>query len=142
MRHLRIGPRLRLVAAAVPVLAFGLVADAPAQRATEQFIPIGSSSAVRPGEEAVIGRITRVDPVGRRIELTGPDGVTQFGVTAATWVWLDRSEYRKGAVSGSFADCQVGRLAEARVTGPDAAREAVWLKIAAEYPQAPLDPTP
>ncbi len=98
-----------------------------AQKAAEQFIPLGQSPGLS-GTQTFIGRIDVVDGFG---------GVTLSNETAAsgpvrivptTRIWLDRSRLRLGNVSGSVADLLPGRRAEIKFADANR-REAEWIKV-------------
>jgi hypothetical protein len=119
---------LATVAAALLVALLGSASFAHGQRATERFIPIGESPGVS-GIATTIGTIAAVEPQRRRIRIAGPEGPVTVAITDATKIWIDRSETRKSAATGSFADCQVGRTAEVKYADPETRSTAEWVKL-------------
>ena len=122
--------RLDIVTAALLVgLALCSASPAHGQRATERFIPIGESPGVS-GRLTMIGRIEAVEP-GRRIRIEGPEGPRTVAITDTTEIWLDRHELGESALSGSWADCQLGRTVEVKFADPEAPDVAEWIKVRA-----------
>jgi hypothetical protein len=101
---------------------------AHAQRATERFIPLGQSPGVS-GKLTVIGTIMAVDPEKRQIEVEGRAGRANVTLRDSTSIWIDRHQLGLGATTGSFADCQVGRMAEVKYADPDTRQVAEWVKL-------------
>src|SRR5262245_9960633 len=106
---------------------------AHAQRATERYIPLGQSPGVS-GPRPVIRTIVAVEPSERRIDLEGPAGRASVRLEESTPVWIDRHAAGLPSETGSFADCQVGRMAEVAYADPEARQHAAWLKLRAEAP--------
>jgi hypothetical protein len=84
---------------------------AHAQKATEQFIPIGQSPGLS-GRHTLIARIEAVNPPTRTLTLKNETGTHTVRITDQTKIWLDRSRLQQPNVKGTFADCSVGSLAE------------------------------
>lgn len=120
--------RRRLFArSALALLAAPWVARA--QKATEQFIPIGQSPGLS-GTVTVIGTVEAVDAAART--MTANAGATSYrcALTDRTRIWIDRSAQRLSATTGRPADLQKGRRVE--VTFTVATRKtAEWVKVEA-----------
>lgn len=97
---------------------------AHAQKATEQFIPIGQSPGLS-GKYTYLGAIEAADSVARRITAGG--GSVQ--VTERTRVWLDRSGAKQSNVAGSFDDLQAGRRVEIKYENEARRERADWIKV-------------
>jgi len=123
MRRLRVA-----IALSAALLAGASAADA--QRATERFIPLGQSPGVS-GRLSAIGTIVAVDAERRRIQLAGPTGPLSVMLLDTTSIWIDRHELGLGAATGSFEDCQAGRVAEVKYADPDTRQLAEWIKLSA-----------
>jgi hypothetical protein len=106
-----------------------------AQKATERFIPLGQSPGVS-GRLTTIGTIVAVDRDSRRISVAGPTGRVSVAIQDSTSIWIDRHEQGLGAATGSFADCQEGRLAEVKYADPDTRGIAEWVKLRAQDPES------
>jgi hypothetical protein len=81
------------------------------------------------GVLTTVGTIAAVEKERRRIRIAGPEGPITVAITKDTQFWLDRSEQKKQATTGSFADCQIGRTAEVKYTDPWARDTAEWVKL-------------
>lgn len=102
---------------------------ANAQEATERYIPIGQSPGLS-GMYTVVGEITRVDEQRGLITITTQDGDQTALVTENTRIWVDRSGERQSNITGSYADCEVGRTVEVSYVDPEEKREVDWVKVA------------
>lgn len=99
---------------------------APAQKTTEQFIPIGQSPGLS-GQVTYLGTIEAADSAARSVTAGGRSVL----VTERTRIWLDRSGAKRPSVAGSFDDLQAGRRVEIKYED-DARRErADWIKVEA-----------
>jgi len=96
------------------------------QKATEVYIPIGSSPGV--SSKSYVGTIKRLDYETRSIELDGPDGTKIIYANDETLYYLDRSSYGKKSATGDMHDCKVGLLIEV-LTDDDTIE---WVKIKAD----------
>ncbi len=102
------------------------------QQVTEQFIPLGRSPGlfVRHTHFAEIGD---VDLRSRSLTLVDAHGDrSPVAVPESTRIWLDRNPLGLGNVSGSFADCQRGRIVEVAFEDPELRRTAAWIKVLIE----------
>ena len=114
---------------------FALAAGPPvfAHRATERYIPIGSS----PG---VSGKLTLIGTVEPRAETdsiirirTEDDRVVGFTWNESTRFWLDRTRVRRTNVPASWEHCREGRRVEVRFRDDDPTTGiAAWVKVEAD----------
>lgn len=120
--------RRRLFArCALALLAAPLIARA--QKATEQFIPIGQSPGLS-GRATVIGTVEAVDAAARTMTVNAGATSYRCALTDRTRIWIDRSAQRLSATTGRLADLQKGRRVEVKFT--DATRKtAEWVKVEA-----------
>lgn len=112
-----------LAALAVSLL---LAAPAAAQRATEQFIPIGRSPGLS-GGRTLLGRVVTGDAAHGVLVLATAAGEHQVAIGEATRIWLDRSESGQSNTTGSLADCASGRTVEVRLA--EDGETADWVKV-------------
>jgi len=105
------------------------VGSAPAQKAAEQFIPIGRSPGVS-GVQSYVGAIEAVDPVRQVISVSDRTGSQRIAITKRTRIWIDRSKQGKGNVAGEFADLRVGRRIEVKFEDAQRRENAEWIKVA------------
>lgn len=120
--------RRRLFArCALALLAAPLIARA--QKATEQFIPIGQSPGLS-GKATVIGTVEAIDAAARTMTVNAGATSYRCALTDRTRIWIDRSAQRLSATTGRLADLQEGRRVEVKFT--DATRKtAEWVKVEA-----------
>lgn len=120
--------RRRLFArCALALLAAPLIARA--QKATEQFIPIGQSPGLS-GKATVIGTVEAIDVAARTMTVSAGATSYRCALTDRTRIWIDRSAQRLSAMTGRLADLQKGRRVEVKFT--DATRKtAEWVKVEA-----------
>lgn len=120
--------RRRLFArCALALLAAPLIARA--QKATEQFIPIGQSPGLS-GKATVIGTVEAIDAAARTMTVSAGATSYRCALTDRTRIWIDRSAQRLSATTGRLADLQKGRRVEVKFT--DATRKtAEWVKVEA-----------
>lgn len=116
-------------AALAGLMATALAGVASAQRATEQFIPVGKSPGVS-GTSAYMGSILAVDVARRTVTVRGARGETAIKVSQSTRIWLDRSGQRQPATVGTLADLQVGWTVEVKYLDPAKKEGAEWIKVA------------
>ncbi len=115
----------RIVLLAACLLALPV---AYAQKAAEQFIPLGQSPGLS-GEQTFIGRIDVLNGLGGSVTLSNETAATgPVKIAPTTRIWLDRSRLRLGNVSGSIADLLPGRRAEIKFADANR-REAEWIKV-------------
>lgn len=96
---------------------------APAQKATEQYIPVGRSPGLS-GYATLVGRIEAVDAKLRILTVSGREVV----VADATSIWLDRTSLGLTNTRGALADCRRGLTVEVKLA--DDGRAADWIKVA------------
>lgn len=102
---------------------------ARAQKATEQFIPIGQSPGLS-GKSTVIGTIEAADASARTMTVASGPTTYRCALTDRTRIWLDRSAQQLAATAGRLADLQKGRRVEVKFA--DATRKtAEWVKVEA-----------
>jgi hypothetical protein len=100
------------------------VGSAPAQQATEQFIPIGRSPGIS-GVQSYLGVIEAVDP--QRQTISAPQSIT---ITKQTRIWIDRSKQGQANLAGEFADLKVGQQIEVKFEDAQRHESAEWIKVA------------
>ncbi len=105
------------------------VSYAHAQKATEQFIPIGQSPGMS-NKYTYIGVIDDADAQQRTITA----GARTIKITAQTRIWLDRSALQSSNQAGTFADLQKGRTVEIKYDDPARPQTADWIKVQATTP--------
>lgn len=110
------------------VVALLALPPAYAQKATEQFIPIGQSPGIS-GKLTWIGEIVATDTRAGTLTLREAAGPVTVRLTDKTRIFLDRSKLKQSNQAGSFADLQKGRVAEVRYEGPAEAPTADWVKV-------------
>jgi hypothetical protein len=113
---------------AVALLAAPVIARA--QKATEQFIPIGRSPGLS-GKTTMIGTIEAFDAAARTLTVASDAGTYRCALTDATRIWVDRSAQRLAATAGGFADLQKGRRVEVKFVDDKTRRTAEWVKVEA-----------
>ena len=124
-----------LLAIALSAMVLICPAGAPAQRATEQFIPIGQSPGLS-GTVTYTGEIAEIDLGARTITMRRPGDAALVSVTVVrrTLIWLDRSSVGRTNLSGTFADLVPGGVVEIHLQDPEDQRLADWIKIASDRP--------
>lgn len=101
---------------------------AHSQKATEVYIPIGTSPGVSESK-SFVGTIKRLDYETNSIELVGEDDTKIVYVNDETLYYLDRTAYGKKNATGEMHDCKVGLLIEV-LTDDDGVVE--WVKVKAD----------
>jgi hypothetical protein len=110
------------------VLSVVGVAEVQAQRATEQFIPVGQSPGVS-GVYSYLGECEAVDEQGQTVTMREAQGQRRtVTVGPATRIWLDRSAAKESNQQGSFHDLLRGHRMEVLVA-PERPDTAVWIKV-------------
>jgi hypothetical protein len=110
------------------VLSVVGVANVQAQRATEQFIPVGQSPGVS-GVHSYLGECEAVDEQNQTVTMREAQGQRRtVTVGPATRIWLDRSAAKQSNQPGSFPDLLRGHRMEVFVA-PDRPDTAVWIKV-------------
>ncbi len=125
-------PRRAALAACLTVL-LASAGVAHAQKAAEQFIPLGQSPGLS-GQSTLIGVIQRMDSANGRLTLMLGEGQSHtLAITHATRIWVDRSTQRQPTLPGSPQDLVAGRRLEAK---PDAKNpgQAEWVKVEPNTP--------
>lgn len=110
------------------LLAMLALPPAYAQKATEQFIPIGQSPGIS-GVETRIGEIVASDGRTLTIQVRDAKEPVKVRLTDTTRIFLDRSKVKQSNLTGSAAELQKGRLAEVRLVGPPESPAADWVKV-------------
>jgi hypothetical protein len=121
-------------------LAAGLIVlctAAAAQQSAERYVPIGESPGIS-GSQSVIGEITAVDSAVHTITVKGDHSERTFRMAEDTRIWLDRSNWRRPNLVGTFYDCVVGRDAEVMYAKDDMGT-ARWVKVEARELHEPGD---
>jgi hypothetical protein len=118
-------------------LVIGLIADfappAPAQEATEQFIPLGQSPGLS-GRYTVIGVVRDGDYEAGRIMVAADGRSHSVQVTDRTRIWIDRSAFKLPALTGAIEDCRQGLKVEVKYEDERDRVAADWIKV---QPAAP-----
>jgi hypothetical protein len=110
------------------LLALLVLPPAYAQKATEQFIPIGQSPGIS-GVETRIGEIVASDKTTLTLQVGDAAEPVTVRLTDKTRIFLDRSKLKQSNLAGTVADLQKGRLAEVRLVGPPEPPAADWVKV-------------
>jgi len=95
-----------------------------AQKATEQYIPIGKSPGLS-NKVTIIGPIESVDPVKRTVTVAS----RTIKITDRTQIWLDRSPIQQTNQNGTFEDLNQGRKVECKLQDQEPKDAAEWIKI-------------
>ena len=115
------------------VASLALANAASAQRATEQFIPIGQSP----------GAVTMQGELNALVAPAGAGGETSLSMTSAsaqevsyvigpqTRIYVDRSALGQQSTLGGMGDLHAGRVVEVCVAD-STSRIALWIKVRAE----------
>ncbi len=101
---------------------------APAQQATEQFIPIGKSPG-ESGRRTLVGEIDSFDAGTRTLVVVAPAGRQSVKLADQTRIWLDRSKQKQGALKGAAADLRKGARVEVKYKDPENKTTAEWIKV-------------
>ena len=120
--------RASLTTIALLIALLASVADGRAQKATEQFIPIGQS----PGLSSIatdIGTIAAADPGSRTITLGPAASGRRLRVTEGTRIWLDRSGFGQTNRPGRFDDLETGQRVEVKYEDDTRRETAEWIKV-------------
>ena len=120
--------RVSLTMGALLLALLAGTAAARAQKATEQFIPIGQS----PGLSSIvtdIGAIAAANEAARTISLDRAAGGREVEVTERTRIWLDRSSLGRASLEGRFIDLKVGRQVEVKYEDDVRRANAEWIKV-------------
>jgi hypothetical protein len=97
-----------------------------AQKATEQYIPVGRSPGLS-GESTLVGRIVAVDADYRSLRISGPRGEREVAVADSTTIWLDRTPLGRTNTRGTLDDCREQRVVEVKLA--DDGQVAEWIKV-------------
>jgi len=123
-------PRI-LIAATAILLPFLVVAPAPAQQATEQYIPLGQSPGLSPAQ-TYTGEIVSADAGARTVTFGTGAERHSVRVTQNTRIWIDRSKFGLPSTVGAFGDLESGRLAEVKYADGGRRDTADWIKVVPE----------
>jgi len=105
------------------------IGSAPAQKATEQFIPIGRSPGIS-GVQSYQGAIESVDPQRQTISVSDRTARGSITITKQTRIWIDRSKEGKANIAGGFPDLKVGQQIEVKFEDAQRRENAEWIKVA------------
>lgn len=111
------------------LLLMTMAAPASAQRATEQFIPLGQSPGVSGTASSYLGSLTAVDTAGQGVTMAGPRGQVTIMMNESTCIWLDRSGHRQATTVGKLSDLRVGWTVEVKYLDPAKKDVAEWIKV-------------
>lgn len=113
------------------VILLAVLAARPvdAQKATEQFIPIGQSPGVS-GVLSYIGEIESRDAQNNTVTVSGAEGSRTFSITDSTRIWIDRSSQEMTSLIGERDALQVGRRIEVKFLSAEQPTIADWIKVA------------
>lgn len=125
--------RTILSGAAFLLLSVAALRPAHAQKATEQFIPLGQSPGVSE-KLTSIGQIAATDPRERTLTVVEPAGPRTVKITEKTRIFLDRSKLKQTNLTGTFADLQKGRRVEVKYEDPVLKQAADWVKVEITQP--------
>lgn len=114
----------KLFMATLAILAW---TAAPAQRATEVYIPIGESPGVS-DSESVVGTVSSVEYENHRMTISTASETRPVTLTQNTLYYIDNSRDKKRNTTGGVEDCEVGSRIEAYINDDG---EAVWVKVLA-----------
>lgn len=113
---------------AVFLIALVGAPPAHAQKATEQFIPVGESPGAS-GKLTWIGEVLGTDARERTLTVSEARGSHTVKLTDQTRIFLDRSKLKQSNLTGTVADLQPGRRVEVKYKGPGPTPEAEWVKV-------------
>lgn len=121
------------------IALLGITPQAPAQKATEIFIPIGKSPGLS-GRQTMVGRVTAMNDRDHTITVQASGRSWTGTLTKESWIFLDRSGLRLTNLYGTAADCPNGALVEIKyAAAKDKDRPAIeWMKV--EVTKAPPRP--
>ena len=120
--------RALLSGAAFLVASVAALPPAHAQKATEQFIPLGQSPGLS-GKLTSIGEIAEADARERTLTVVETAGPRTVKITEKTRIFLDRSKLKQTNLTGTFADLQKGRRVEVKYEDPVLKQAADWVKV-------------
>lgn len=100
---------------------------APAQRATEVYIPIGESPGISESE-SVVGTVSNVEYENHQMTISTTTETRSVTLTQDTRYYIDKSRNKKRNRTGGVEDCEVGSRVEAYVNDDG---EAIWVKVLA-----------
>lgn len=118
-----------LVRAAGPAIALlCLAAPVRAQKATEQYIPIGMSPGVS-GKYTSLGVVDTLSMPQRTVTVREAGMRRTIRITDRTSIWLDRSKLKLPNLRGRLVDLERGRRVEVKYADPDSRQVAEWVKV-------------
>jgi hypothetical protein len=115
------------------IASLAVLPAAHAQKATEQFIPIGRSPDAS-GKLTTIGEIVAADARERTLTILEPAGPRTVKVPENAPIFLDRSKLKRTNLRGTFADLQTGRRAEVKYQDAKLKQAADWVKVEVDQP--------
>jgi len=114
---------------------WGSASAPPAQKLTEQFIPIGQSPGLS-GKYTVIGKLQSVNAQEKTCTVADTTGATSGAlnvrITERTKIWLDRSKLQQPNLEGTIADLRPGATVEVKPEGHQrgvTSGPADWIKV-------------
>ncbi len=101
-----------------------------AQKAAEQFIPLGQSPGLS-GVKTLLGTIRAVDPASNTITIDlDKGGIAVIGMGPSTRIWVDLAAAHKSNHAGSLVNLLPGLKLEV-MPKRDKPNQAEWLKVKA-----------
>lgn len=120
--------RIRLALFTSIIVVFsGVILSANAQKATEEFIPIGKSPGVS-GVSTYIGTIDSTNVADRTVTIRSDGVLESVEITGQTRIWLDQSKYKAQNRAATLQDFIIGRRIEVKPQH-DRPDRAEWIKI-------------
>ena len=115
------------------LLAIGCFTGAYAQKATEVYIPIGQSPGIS-GNSSVIGTVESIDIANSTITVLYDNKRYTGTIDTESFVYLDRSKYRKKNTIGDLTDCKAGSNCEMTYQYKEGQQTDIvkWLKVEVE----------
>ena len=110
------------------IIMLMMAVSAPAEKATELYIPIGQSPGLS-GSYAARGKIEQVNYSQNTLSMSAGSGTYTVKVSKRTMIYLDRSKMGQPNIYGSFSDCKQGMTLEVRFEKDERSRPAEWIKL-------------
>ena len=105
------------------------VSYAHGQKESERYIPLGQSPGVSK-KYTFIGTIDAVAPEKRTITAGG----RTVKITDSTRIWIDRSQLKQTAKTGSVSDLKQGQTVEIKYDDLARPQVAEWIKVQIRSP--------
>ena len=99
-----------------------------AEKATEQYIPIGRSPGLS-GKHTLIAKIVQVNAATRTLELSDAVASHSVPLTSDTRIYLDKSKTGATNTLGAFSDLKVGDTVEVKFAHNARSNPAEWIKV-------------